>query len=182
LPSLLDKIREGTETFHVKLKLSNINADYSSQMITVEEKIQKGERNIHRKVTKQVRTFQRSDGHVLIHLRVYIVDVLCRVAKASGMTERGSRFYGVGPWIRNGGVRVIPYDVTVPSEKVKVEINALEPLNKITYENVPKCVTEADISIISRGCFDLELVKALFKRGENVGFGPRKQGRYEILG
>lgn len=198
------------ETFHVKMKLFDINGEYAEKQVEMEEMIydvtdtkrvdkkrKEGfqERKVQidgetrdvlvRKVVKKVHAFPRNGlNQPLIPLgtsRGYIAGVLVAVARDIGV-QRGDLLYGILSWLHNGGTKITPYWVPAKASDVKVtNYFVKEAKSKIYYEHIPEATVEFDVEIIPRNGFNEKLVKELMKRGQGVGISPKRRGRYEIV-
>ena len=70
-------------------------------------------------------------------------------------------------WIRNGGVKVSPHDITLPKDTMNRESNRIK-----------EATVEITIAVSPKGVFTTELVKELLQLGDGV---ETKNGWYEIL-
>lgn len=198
------------ETFHLKLKLYDINGEYAEKKVTLEDEIyditdtkkvkkkrQEGfqERKVNidgtthdvlvRKVVKKVHAFPRNGlNQPLIPLgstRGYLAGVLCAVVKDVGCRQ-GQLLFGALTWIRNGGVKITPHWTSAKAKEVQqVNYFVKEAKQQMYYEQIPETTVEVDVEIIPRDGFNAKLVKELLKRGQGVGISPKRRGRYEIV-
>jgi len=198
------------ETFHVKLKLFDINGEYAEKQVEVEDVIYDvrdtksikkkrtegfQERKVDidgethdvlvRKVIKKVHAFPRNGvNQPLVPLgtsRGYLIGVLTAIARDIGVRQ-GQLLYGILTWLRNGGVKVTPHWVPAKAGEIKTaDYFVKEAKSKIYYEQLPEATVEVDIEVIPRDGFNGKLVKELLKRGQGVGISPKRRGRYEIV-
>ena len=106
------------------------------------------------------------NGQPVIDIQWFITNILGKVARTIGASE-GQRLHGFMAWIRNGGVKVSPHDITPPKDIMNRENN-----------RITEATVEITIVVSPKGVFTTEVVKELLQRGDGVA---TRNGWYEIL-
>jgi len=198
------------ETFHVKMKLFDINGEYAEKTVEVEDTIydvtdskkvkkfvkdgyreRKADKDgtttdvLTRKVIKKVHAFPRNGiNQPMIPLggtRGYLTGALVAICKTIG-NQQGQQLFGIHSWLQNGGLKIEPYWIPSSVKDVKIaDFFVKEAKSKVYYEQIPETTVDFDVSVVPRDGFDAKLIKELMKRGEGIGISPKRRGRYEIV-